>query len=258
MSRDQITAFIIGSPQDSQVRRISQSLSSYFDVEIVSPVFLASGDLRDPEKVDLCAFKARHLREPLLGEVGCAMAHLSVYRNVGLSDAEWALVLEDDVDVADGLQLRMRLEQIVAHFPGKSPVIANLNARAARPFLRAKTSPVDGLWLPAVSTFTTSAYLLNQSAAALLISRQSPVRAQADWPVNPSDVLFLQESLVNVTPIEGSPSAVDPEGKRSHFPLRLRASMWSGLWFWRNRKYFKGLRDYWCSVLKVRIYRHLY
>lgn len=258
MSGDRIAAFIIGSPQDSQVRRTSHSLSSHFDVEIVAPVFLASGDLNDPEKVDLSAFKARHLREPLLGEVGCAMAHLSVYRNMGLSDAEWALVLEDDVGVTDGVQLRLRLEQIIANFPGTSPVIANMNARAARPFLRAKMSTVEGLWLPAVSTFTTSAYLLNQSAASLLLSRQSPVRTQADWPVNPSDVLFLQESRVNAVPIEGFPSAVDPDGKRSHFPLSLKVSMWSGLWFWRHRKYFMGLRDYWYSVLKVRIFRHLY
>ena len=258
VDRHGLRAYLISDGARSTARQLETDLASGFEVVLMRPVFVEEVALTSPEVVDEAGFRARHLRSPLRGEVGCALAHRNVYAEILNSDGPWALVIEDDVVILEANLFKERVLEFIRTLPTKEPVIVNMNIDAADPHRFSQKYSVAGLWQPSVATFTTSCYLLNAQAAAKLHARQFPICSQADWPVTAREVLFLQESMPIARPADDQRSLVDPHDERGDFALGLRLQMWSGIWFVRHRKHFKGLKDYWNCVLKPRLYRHIY
>ncbi len=253
-----LRAYLISDGVRSTARQLETDLATGFEVVLIRPVFVEEMALTSPEVVDDAGFRARHLRSPLRGEVGVALAHRNVYAQFLSSGEPWALVVEDDVVISEAEVFGARVLQLVNTLPAKEPVIVNLNVDAADPHRFSRKYSVAGLWQPSVATYTASCYLLNARAAEKLHARQFPVCSQADWPVTAREVLFLQESMPIARPADDQRSLVDPHDERGDFALGLRLQMWSGIWFVRHRKYFRGLKDYWNCVLKPRLYRHIY
>jgi len=253
-----VQVYLIGDLVRPTSSQLKADLETCFNVEVVPPVFIESADLLNTEIVNAERFEAHHLRTPLLGEIGCALAHVDVYQRLIASGVQWAMVFEDDVEVTDATRLKLRAHEITNQLPASEPTIVNLNSRAAIPCRLSRRAPIAGLWWPGVATYTTSCYLINTSAAKRIVGRQTPVSTQSDWPLTSRDVTFLQETIPNALPVRDEISLIDPGGARSNFNVSLRLQIWSGIWYVRKRRYFRNFGDYWHSILKPRIYRHVY
>ena len=58
--------------------------------------------------LDEAGFRRQHGMPPLMGELGCYLSHVEVMRAFLASDASFALVLEDDVQLHDTLPTVLR------------------------------------------------------------------------------------------------------------------------------------------------------
>jgi hypothetical protein len=135
-------------------------------------------------------------------QIACALSHRLSYETFLHSEAEWALVLEDDAFLADRLA---PLLAALVHCPGKEPTIVSCftqgRVNAGKRILR--LSP--HLVLQRLATYPggTVAYLINRSAATLALNTSPVVASRADWPPWSVSVSFWR-TLPNVAE-HGSP-----------------------------------------------------
>lgn len=254
---------MIGAVVISDLRRpgsdvLLGEVSALFPTVIQPPIWIESSGMDDSTVVDRGRFRARHLREPLRGEVGTALAHRGVYQTLLGREGTWWIVFEDDTVILDGANLKTRVHQIVTRLRRTEPTIVNLNHRAARQRVWSRRSDVPGLWRPFAPTYTAASYLINREAARRIVQAQTPIQAQTDWPIDCREILFLQETAALVEPRSDLLSIVDPEGLRSQTPALVRLQTWSWLWYARNRTQFSGPSEYWHGVLLPRLMRHLH
>jgi len=232
--------------------------SALFPTTLQSPVWIEDSALSDSNVVNLGRFKARHLREPLRGEVGTALAHRSAYESILRLEGNWWLILEDDAEILHGLALRKRISQIISSLRADYPTIVNLNHLAARKQAWSRRTDLPGLWRPFVPTYTATAYLVNREATRHLLQAQTPIQAQPDWPIDCREIMFLQESRPLVEPRSDLASVADPNGLRSRTPSMVKLQTWSWFWYLRNKDQFSGPAEYWHGVLLPRLMRHLH
>ena len=57
--------------------------------------------LKIPDIYDFKAFEYLNKRTILVGELGCALAHLNAYKKIVENSWDWALVLEDNARIFD-------------------------------------------------------------------------------------------------------------------------------------------------------------
>lgn len=253
-----VQAFVIGDLNRSRSPILLDEVQSLFPTTIQPAVWVHNLDFLLSDQVNVDAFRARHLRDPLAGEIGCALAHRAVYQAIAGMSSSWGVVFEDDAEIIEGRRLASQLNVLRKTLPRDIPVIVNLNFSAAT---RPMFVPVDrriGLWKPWVPTYTTTSYFLNKAAARRLLENQTPISSQADWPVAKGDVLFFHTANNFVRAPESEASLVDPASSRTRFPLRKKIKVWSGWWYIRNRSFFPGATGYWSIVLLPRILRHIY
>jgi len=236
---------------------LSNQLSHILDLVVIDPVWIRS-DKELAVQSDQVVFKARHIHSPLRGEVGCALAHRNACESLLASDQGFCAVFEDDVRILDATELAVRMgffEQVLTQ---EFACVINLNPDAAKRPIWTRKRNINKEWKPAIPTYTTSAYLINRRAAELIIREQTPIRSQADWPFRIDQVVFYQEGSTGLLRVEEIPSVIDPDRKRSRFPLRIKVGLWTWLWYLRYQDNFSGPADYWARVLKPRLYRHIY
>ncbi len=256
---DAYQTFLISDLNRDGAGELLRHLSSCMDVQVQPAVWVSADEMGDPDLVDDNRFQARHLRPPLPSEVGIALAHRTIYEQVVEHfDQEWSVIFEDDALIHNMMDLKIRLRELIEVLPKSRPCIVNLNYTAARPFLAKDWKAIKGVWVPKAPTYTTTAYLINTTAAKHLLHEQLPIRAQADWPINSRSLLFLQESRPFVEPRPDLPSVADPTGLRAQVPTGTQFLTWSWLWYFQHRKYFQGPGDYWRGVLLPRVMRYLY
>ncbi|KMW56755.1 Beta-1,4-galactosyltransferase [Candidatus Rhodobacter oscarellae] len=145
--------------------------------------------------VDRAAANAQQGRPLTDGELACALSHRAVYRDFLASDAQWAVVLEDDALI--GAEFVAYL-QSGAYARAPMTLLHHSNARVfgARPLMEGVVA--HDL---AMSPFMAVGYALNRNCAAALDRAQTPVQRLADWPLDLSDL-----GAVAVTPqIVGHP-----------------------------------------------------
>lgn len=251
-------AFLISDLKRSGSTELLQTLSDLLPTIVQPAIWVQPDEMTSPELFDSDHFQARHLRAALPGEVGTALAHRKVCEQIGTKSGDWWVVFEDDADIHNPGVFLERLEQLASAIDLAEPCVINLNYLAAKKLPLMRNYRIQGIWQPAVATYTTTAYLINRSAAALIVNQQTPIRSQPDWPIDTRTVRFLQETMPLVSPRSDIASVADPSGLRTATPRYVRFRTWSWVWYLTHRDQFNGPGDYWYGVLLPRLMRHLY
>lgn len=152
------------------------------DVSIVDPTFLQDGPFWS-------------------GVVGCSLSHLMVYSKILESDAETALVLEDDVVLPR--DMTALVDALAAEMAGAEAVLLHHHRRGRAErgetyrFLRRGSVPLpDAGYLATPADVGdvagTGAYLITREACQRMVKALLPVRARADdWE------LFCRENALD-------------------------------------------------------------
>lgn len=251
-------AILISDLERNGSVQLHELLASRLETLVQRAVWVNDLEATLASVVDRKRFQARHLREPLNGEIGTALAHRAAYETILEESPGWWVVFEDDAQILDATQLRNRIDEIIEAVPSRNPCIVNLNHRAARKPPLQRDYLMAGIWKPFVPTYTATAYLLNTSAARSLVSAQIPIQTQPDWPIDSRSVVFLQESVPYVEPNSLLPSVADPAGDRSLVPRAIQLRTWTWIWYLQHRSQFRGSGEYLHAVLLPRLARHLY
>jgi glycosyl transferase family 25 len=119
-------------------------------------------------------------RELTIGEVGCALSHLGVYRTMLEEDLPYALILEDDAKL--GPDVPAVLEALTRHVSADEPVVTLLThidryfKRSARPLTsdHATVRLANYQWL-------AHGYFVTRAAARRMVEQLYPVWLAADY-----------------------------------------------------------------------------
>ena len=157
------------------------------DVVRSPAIRVAAEQLDDPRIYDRALarlFMGRDLSAP---EVGCALAHRLVYRELVKSPEDYCLVFEDDARLRDAVSP----EDLAATLNVKWPrvIMLHANARSA-----VDAGPVVGvqparsadhaLRQLACAPTTTTGYAINRQAALAMLSGGAAISSVADWPAD--------------------------------------------------------------------------
>jgi len=253
-----ILVIVIGDPERGSKSALEHAWLGRQEICFIPAVQLRRGTSEWNSRVDEKTFFARHGRPPLEGETGCAAAHINAYQEFLLSKYEWALVLESDVRITSQEELSAVVMGIQAGF---APVGQILSLYSEGPLSKQSSTTVRGLniWQLSTPPHGAVAYVLDRVAAERLIAQQKSICNVADWPLTTRDADFYFVELSGVGhPTDERQSTVAPGIERSTMvPLRVRLSMWLGLWFATHSKFFDGPSDYYYRVLQPRVHRIL-
>lgn len=181
------------------------------------------------ERFDVAGFQRQYLRICRPGEIGCTLSHQACYRRLAESDDQCALILEDDVivereigDVIEKLDVLMDTEE---------PKIVLLSGW----YWYLKVHALSGkLKLADVyDGFLTHAYMINRSAACLLVENR-PFIAADDWKYIRHKGVKLQAVLPHLIDQDwsgGLPTVVNVE----------KIARIDGTWRRRVRRYWHSL-----------------
>ena len=158
------------------------------------------------EEFDVEFFRSRWHRDPSPAEKGCMLSHVNMWRDFVASDADWALIAEDDI---------LNLSDSFANDAGKlNPQVEYIRLSLLSPFVHGKYrmgKPYGGWPL-----ICTGLYLISRSGAELLLKQfedkvpgtvADDYKLYQQWGV---DVRFVQPGLCGW---EGS-SVILESGKR--------------------------------------------
>lgn len=191
---------------------------------------LAAVDARafTPEQaaqLDVAAYRRRHGKEPVPGELGCYLSHVEAMRRLLASDAPMALILEDDVLPHDSLPAVLRG---LAAQAARWDVVKLSGVHSGTPLPLAEVSPGHRLAVMLTQCTGSSAYVLNRRAAERYLD---PARGLLPMQL-PYDHVFdqgwrfgLKVRLVTPTPCthddQTATTIVAPAGSRK-FPWHRR------------------------------------
>lgn len=235
--------------------------SSFVDVAVIPGVYLGPRETVPTELVDFRGFEILSGKVPLLSEAGCALAHVAACRSLLEGSAVWALVLEDDAEIADPGALLRRVAEVAARWTDDEPLVYSFYTRLGVRSGGLGDQLLPGANLLPIAVGFTVAYMVNRAAARLIIDSQSPVRSTADWPVRPPDVRFCldQTGLVDHLPPDQRASTINADPEQTRTGSRwTRVQIWSGIWFLRHRSAFAGPGDYWTRTVTKRLYYHAF
>lgn len=161
---------------------IEQQLSAldlgYFRVAAVDGSKLSQEELDQVYDPELC--KRSLGRELARGEIGCAMSHLSIYKQMLATQIPLACVLEDDAQLSEKLpQVLEALEYLGAE---QKPVVCLLTHVGRYTAWGAKTlSNTHHQIYKTVHAFCTHGYVINQAAASALLNQNLKINHPIDY-----------------------------------------------------------------------------
>ncbi len=199
--------------------------------------------------LDEPAFQRKHGMTPVAGELGCYLSHVEVMRRFLASDAEFALVLEDDVLLQDSLPavlqglMRHRTRWDVAK-------LSAVHRGTPQPYL--EVAPGHHLAVMLSRCTGSSAYLMNRHAAQAYLREPGgllPMQLPYDHVFDQGWRFGIQFRLVTPTPCGhdetiASTITAPPGGSRKfHWTRRLPTYAYRV----RNelRRLVHGLRETW-------------
>jgi glycosyl transferase family 25 len=152
--------------------------------------------------LDEPAFHRKHGMTPVPGELGCYLSHIEVMRAFLASEAQFALVLEDDVLLQPSLPAV--LHGLMQH-PTRWDVVklSAVHRGTPQPYLQA--APGHQLAVMLSRCTAASAYLLNRRAAASYLRRPGgllPMQLPFDHVYDQGWRFGLKLRLVTPTPCE--------------------------------------------------------
>ena len=147
--------------------------------------------------LDVPAYRRKHGKDPVPGELGCYLSHVEAMKQFLTTDAEFALVLEDDVLLTDRLPDALRgLMANARHWD-----MVKLSAvHSGTPQRVLEVAP--GQWLAVMLTRCTgaSAYMVNRRAAQAYVARLLPMHLPFDIVYDLGWEYGLKVRLVTPTP----------------------------------------------------------
>ncbi len=226
-------------------------------VTAIAPFIYDANDVTHRQRVSESLFFAHYGRPPLAGELGCAIAHATAYREFLNTKAEWALVFEDDALIADPASLHERCTELMQILTlDESLIVSFCHPTYPTGFIK-RDGESTGLVIANAPPAYAVAYLFNRRAAAQLTTATDLIHRVADWPVQEPDVRFLLDMRCTVgeeNPEVRPQSTIDATGtSRPAPPKSFDFQVWSFIWWLRNRRAFGGLRAYWYRMLRPRI-----
>lgn len=184
------------------------------------------------------------------GEIGCALAHRVAYQRLLDSDAEWALVFEDDARVVHPDELAAIFQRFDTLPPYGSRAIFMLYGRqvTAHPGNGASlgNSRVHELIRPPM---TTTAYFINRSAAQLILDSGLPLRNPADWPLGVAGRIkyaaaWPWPAVPEEVAVDSSIGQRDMGDRQGVAKVLNRLQALVGLKWISKHSYYRSLREY--------------
>jgi glycosyl transferase family 25 len=147
--------------------------------------------------LDEATYRRRHGMTPLPGELGCYLSHLAVVQAFLASDARFALVLEDDVKLGDGLPEVLRgLATCAEHWD-----MVKLSAvHSGTPVPVREVAPGRHLAVMLSKCTGASAYLINRRAAQAYADGLLPMTLPYDHVFDQGWRFGLKVRLVSPPP----------------------------------------------------------
>lgn len=217
--------FLINLPRSVYRRRVMEDRLAALSLEytlIPGVDGRAEWDRLVPS-LDAAAFGRLTGRDPTPGDVGCYHAHLDVWRAFVATDAQVALVLEDDVVFHDDF-----LQAVAAAIRGRDQWdYLQLNRiRAKLPVRQGQVGKwrLNGYVGPATGT---GAYLITRALAESLLPRMLPMRLPVDQELD-----RMYDHQFRHLGLEPFPSHVDDGGEST-----ITGTNFGGLrkWAWYHR-----------------------
>lgn len=174
-------------------------------------------------ELDEDAYRRRHGKEPLLGELGCYLSHVEVMRRFVASGAPYALVLEDDALVHDSLPAV--LSGLVAQ-PERWDMVKLSAVHSGTPVTLGEVAPGHQLAVMLSRCTGSSAYLMNRRAAEVYARELLPMSLPYDHVFDQGWRFGLKVRLVTPTPCthdEAVPTTIVA-------PAASRKFHWSRRW----------------------------
>lgn len=201
--------------------------------------------------LDEPAFRRKHGMPPLLGELGCYLSHVEVMRAFLVSPAQFALVLEDDVQLHDALPAV--LQGLLKH-PARWDVVKLSAVHRGTPQPVLEVAPGHQLAVMLSRVTGSSAYLMNRRAAEAYLQPTSgllPMSLPYDHAFDQGWRFGIKYRMVTPTPCGhddqvastiGAPGVGSPRQK-FHWTRRLTTYRYRLGNEWRRLVY--GLTSTW-------------
>lgn len=245
MQRVNFEIFVIslpGSPRFQLLRdQLNSQGASYEVIKAVDGRQISDVELeREVDQRSCLARLGYQIGRPL---IGCALSHRKAYLRFLSSNAQWAVVFEEDVRLQP--EFESKLDSILSDLDFEAPTIVQLFTRGERFVTRKSQRDLQdsySLFQFAAIPGQAAAYLINRSAAELALSAKR-VDGPSDWPNWASRVNFF-----SVYPFLSSESA---EGTTIGSPTTTRVKFWiraiqiiTGLHWVKYRDSFDSFYDY--------------
>ena len=182
--------------------------------------------------LDEPAYRRKHGKTPVLGELGCYLSHVAVMRAFIASPAQFALVLEDDVLLQDSLPAV--LSGLLAH-PGRWDMVKLSAVHSGTPVPVLQVAPGQALSVMLSRCTGSSAYLVNRRAAQAYLRSPGgllPMSLPYDHVFDQGWRFGLKVRLVMPTPcghdehIASTIVAPPSAARKFHWTRRLPAFAW--------------------------------
>lgn len=147
--------------------------------------------------LDEAAYRRKHGMTPVLGELGCYLSHVEAMRQFLASDADFALILEDDVLLHDSLPAV--LQGLMAQ-PGRWDVVKLSAVHSGTPVTYLQVAQGHRLAVMLSKCTAASAYLVNRRAARALVQGLLPMSLPYDHAYDRGWHFGLKVRLVTPPP----------------------------------------------------------
>lgn len=226
------------------------------EVSRIAPVYFDEANIEHARRVSRADFFAQYGREPINGELGCAMAHAEAYRAFLDTDSLWALVFEDDALISNPPALHARCNEVMRSLDPAEPYIVSFcHPTYPHGFIK-HDGAATGLVVANAPPAYAVAYLMTRSAAQELARETKVIHRVADWPVQAPQVRFLLDTRCAVgerDPKVRPISTIDATGTaRPAPPKSFDFQVWTFIWWMRHRASFAGIRSYWHRMIRPR------
>ena len=181
------------------------------------------------------------------GELGCYLSHVEAMRRLLASDAQYALILEDDV--IPGKELKAVVGALISH-PDRWDMVKLSAVHTGTPARVLKLT--DSHWLAVMFSSCTgaSAYLVNRRAAQIYRDQLLPMTVQVDHVLDQGWRFGMKVRLVTPQPAQHDESAATTilqlpgaGSRKFHWSRRMSS------YFYRlgneTRRLRYAIREYW-------------
>lgn len=147
--------------------------------------------------LDRATYRHRHGMEPALGELGCYLSHVAVFRALLASPHSAALVLEDDVLLTPAL---VPVLQGLMRHAGRWDMVKLSQVHSGTPQAYLDVAPGHRLAVMLSRCTGSSAYLVNRRAAQAYVDGLLPMKLPYDHVFDQGWTFGLKVRMVTPTP----------------------------------------------------------